>query len=685
MDHTVGTSHNSDTRAARKARARVAVERTVRAAPAGMRSAADGFDHGVAPKVVKAMRALSTAERGVLERIARGDVPVHEAIASLVQLVHAGKMSREDAILRVDADSLMRVHRPQFATEPTEPPLTQGLGVSNGCASGTAVFDAVRAAELASQGAHVVLLVDEIAPNEVDSMAKVQGVICTRGTYSSHTSVLARDYGIPAVNDDQVIIDRATRTATIGDVVIHEGDAISVRVDGRESAEIFRGAPSIVTRANDPAFRELLAWCVAKQGIGVKANADLPGAVARAIEFGASGVGLVRTEHMFFGDRRKTLQSAILALNESEQRSKLEQLAAFQVSDFEKIFENARGAAVQVRLMDPPLDEFLPRDDAEQTRLDVNTLADRLGMDVAAVKSKLLENPLFERYTKLDFERLFLVARQEPAEMVALAKEMDLAPEFVRQLAQSLHETNPMMGMRGVRLSVAKPQIYEMQVRAMLEAAGRLVAQGKPVDLRIIVPMVIGPEEIVHVRHIIDRVGSAVEARSGVKVPHKVIAMIETPAAALRAHEIADVTDGFCFGTNDLTQFTLALSRGDAGSVLDAYRKDGLLAEDPFQKIDPKTVGKLISVAIYYARHCATEEKPTFPAGICGEQGAEPSTIALARNWGVDYVSVSPHRVATAILASAQENIGRAAPKTPALSALDVRMQQALLAQEANH
>lgn len=683
MPGGVHQSHGRGTLAAKGARARTTLYKSSRTDPAVRRHAVDRFEADGVKRQPVARSALSVAEREILERIARGGVLVHEAIASLVQLVHAGKISREDAILRIDTDSIMRVHRPQFATEPTQAPVARGLGVSNGCASGIAVFDAVRAAELAAQGERVVLFVDEIAPNEVDSMAKVQGIICTRGDYSSHTSVLARDYGIPAVNDDNVLIDHSTRTATVGDVVVREGDAISLRVDGRNSADVFLGDTAIVTRANDPAFRELLAWCVAKQGIGVKANADLPGAVARAIDFGASGVGLVRTEHMFFGERRKTLQSAILALNEDEQRSKLAELAAFQVSDFEKILENARGAAVQVRLMDPPLHEFLPQDDHEQTRLDVNTLADRLGLDVETVKSKLAENPLFDRWTKLDFERLFLVAQQEPAEMVALAKEMKLAPELVRQIAQPLRETNPMMGMRGVRLSVAKPHIVQMQVRALLEAASHLLAEGKPVDVRIIVPMVIGPEEIVHVRHIIDGVASELAARTRMKVPHQVYAMIETPAAALRAHEIADVTDGFCFGTNDLTQFTFALSRGDAGPVLDAYRKQGLLDEDPFHKIDPKTVGKLIAVAIYYARHCATEEKPSFPAGICGEQGAEPSTISLARSWGVDYVSVSPHRVATAIVASAQENIRRLTSKPAARSSLDLRLQQALLAQEA--
>ena len=611
----------------------------------------------LAKKHEKRPVSLTGKDRAALKKIEEGVTPIHEAITELVSLVKARKLSPEDAILRVDARAVSRMHLPQFAEEPKDGPIGTGIGVSNGCASGIAVFDAKRAAELAAKGESVILIVDEILPDEVDEMSKVAGVICTMGDYGSHTSVLARDYGIAAVNGDTFDVDKGAKTVDIDGETIKEGDEISLRVDGLETGQVFKGKQEIVTHSEQESFGELMSWCAAYKGIDVKANADLPGAVARAFGFGASGVGLVRTEHMFFGDRRKTLQAAILALGDEEYRQKLGELSAFQKTDFRGIFEAAGGAPVSIRLMDPPLHELLPRPDPEKTRLTVDTIAVRLGMEPAEVEKKFRENPLFDRWVTVDFDRLFMTAEQESAEMMALSEEMDLPAEMIHSFMAELVEANPMMGLRGVRLSVAKPEIYEMQVRAMFEAAAEQVKDGKPVDLKIIVPLVNKPEEVEWVKGIVDRVKSEVEKKSKQKLDHDLVVMVETPAAALRAHELADACDGFSFGTNDLTQFTLALSRGDAAPVLEAYRENGLGDSDPFHTIDPKSVGKLIQVAVFFARHCGGAERPDFPAGICGEQGAEPSTIENARAWGIDYVSVSPYRVATALVASAQENI----------------------------
>ncbi len=600
---------------------------------------------------------LSAADRARLAKIESGATPTYEALTELVSLVNAKKLSPEEAILRVDAKSMAKLQLPQFATEPTDPPAASGLGVSNGCASGIAVFDAKRAAELVAQGESVILVVREITPDEVAEMAKVQGVICTMGDYSSHTSVLARDYGIPALNGNHFDVDGGARSADLGGVRINEGDRISIRVEGADKAEVFDKEQKIVTHADQASFKTLLSWCQAFKGIDVRANADLPGAVTRAIETGASGVGLVRTEHMFFGDRRKTLQAAILTQMPEELDARLKELEQFQTEDFIGIFENAQGKSVSIRLMDPPLHEFLPARSEARARLNVETLAHRLNLDPKEVEAKLRENPIFDRWVKVDFDRLFFTAEQESDEMMALAEAMDFPPELIHDLAKPLHEVNPMMGLRGVRLSVAKPEIYEMQVRAMFEAAAKVTAEGTPVDLKIMIPLVNTPEEVDHVRGIIERAKKQVSDRVGRDLDYHLLVMVETPAAALRAHELADRCDGFSFGTNDLTQFTLAMSRGDAAPVLDAYKGAGISTVDPFQKIDPESVGKLISVAIGFARHSGTTERPDFPAGICGEQGADPATIAAAREWGVDYVSVSPYRVATALVASAQQNI----------------------------
>ena len=512
-------------------------------------------------------------------------------------------LTREEAILRVTGDHLEGVLHPQFA-KTNAPVIARGLAASPGAAVGRAYFTADDAAAAAERGEHVVLVRTETSPEDVHGMIVAEGILTSRGGLVSHAAVVARGWGKPAVVGAESI-QISGRSFTAGGVTVNEGDSISV--DGTSGTVRLGEVP--VTLAEPPAeFKTLLTWAdeIRAGKMAVRANADTGPDAANARQFGAEGIGLCRTEHMFLGDRLPVVRAMIMAETPEEEESALEQLRLAQKSDFLEVLEAMDGLPVTVRLLDPPLHEFLPR--AE------DLLVKQAG-----------GTPLSD---------------QEQRELKA---------------AQYWHEFNPMLGTRGVRLGVVKPGLYAMQVRALMEAAAeRVTAGGTPV-VEIMIPLTVSREELGLARGWVE--SAVAEATIGIERPVEVTigTMIETPRAAIRADEIAEEADFFSFGTNDLTQMTFGFSRDDIeGRIMSLYLEEGLLKRNPFETIDPGGVGELVKMGA--ARGRAT--KPGLKLGVCGEHGGDPESIALFWAAGLDYVSCSPFRVPIARLAAAQAILG---------------------------
>ncbi|HEX3424874.1 MAG TPA: pyruvate, phosphate dikinase [Acidimicrobiales bacterium] len=514
------------------------------------------------------------------------------------------KITREEAITRVTADHLDQVLHPQFATDDVTV-IAKGLAASPGAAVGKVYFTADEAAEAAERGEKVILCRSETSPEDVHGMIISQGVLTSRGGLVSHAAVVARGWGKPAVvGADKVRINGPSFTA--GDVTVHQGDVISI--DGTTGRVVVGEVP--LSNASPPEeFSTILKWAdaVRKGKLAVRANADNGPDAANARQFGAEGIGLCRTEHMFLGDDRLPIvRRMILADTPDEEASALEELRVAQKADFVEILEAMDGLPVTVRLLDPPLHEFLPK-----------------------------------------------------TEELALKKATDgLTPEEEKlyRAAEQWHEFNQMLGIRGVRLGVVKPGLYAMQVRALMEAAAeRIAAKGKP-RIEVMIPLTVSREEMVVARGWAEE-AIAAATRGLRKKPEVIIGtMIETPRAALVAGDIAEAADFFSFGTNDLTQMTFGFSRDDVeGRMMAAYLEQGLLKRNPFETIDKAGVGELVRIAVQRGR--AT--RPDLHLGVCGEHGGDPESIDLFYEAGLDYVSCSPFRVPIARLAAAQAVIAR--------------------------
>ncbi len=464
-------------------------------------------------------------------------------------------------------------------------PAGRGLNASPGAASGAVVFDSDRAVERA-KSEPVLLVRNETTPDDIHGMIAAQGILTVHGGMTSHAAVVARGMGKPCVAGcADLHLDEAARTATIGSQPLREGDVLTI--DGG-TGSVFVGAVPLVPPQPGEDFETVLAWADECRRLRVRANADTPADAARARAFGAEGIGLCRTEHMFFGDERlPVVQEMILADGEADRRAALDRLLPFQQSDFEGIFEAMAGLPVTIRLLDPPLHEFLPAEE-------------------------------------------------------------QAADERMRARIRALHEQNPMLGTRGCRLGLMYPEIYEMQVRAIARAASAVRARtGTPPLVEVMHPLVGFREELARLR----RLTEAVWAEEAPGLEHLVGTMIEVPRAALRADEIAEVADFFSFGTNDLTQTTLAFSRDDAeGNFLTRYLEDGVLPANPFETIDAGGVGDLMRIAV----ERGTAVSPGLKLGICGEHGGDPRSVAFCHSLGLDYVSCSPFRVPLARLAAAQ-------------------------------
>jgi pyruvate,orthophosphate dikinase len=529
------------------------------------------------------------------------------AVRVAVAMHKEGHIRREEAVLRVEPGSLDQLLHPTLDPKAPRKLLARGLAASPGAAQGHIVFTADEAEKKGSQGVPVILVRTETSPEDIHGMKAARGILTARGGMTSHAAVVARGMGKPCVAGTSAIaIHYAEERMTIttyddqggptGTVSLRKGDVITL--DGG-SGQVFEGAVPTVAAALSGEFGELMAWADEARTMKVRANADTPLDARTARSFGAEGIGLCRTEHMFFEEERiLAMREMILADDLPTRRRALSKLLPVQREDFLGIFREMDGLPVTIRLLDPPLHEFLPTD-------------------------------------KKQFD--------------TLARTMGVAAERLAQKAQELHEFNPMLGHRGCRLAITYPEIYEMQVQAILEAASQLSKEGIRVLPEIMIPLIMTKEELVRMKALVDRVAKDVFSTLP-EVPFLFGTMIELPRAALLADRIAEGADFFSFGTNDLTQATLGLSRDDAGKFLPAYLDTGVLAKDPFVSIDQEGVGALVKGA--YERGRAT--KPALKVGVCGEHGGDPASIAFFQTVGLDYVSCSPFRVPIARLAASQ-------------------------------
>ena len=523
------------------------------------------------------------------------------ALQIAVDMVGEGLIDEAEAIRRIDANQLDKLLHPMPDPDADKDILAKGLPASPGAASGRVVFSAEDAQAWSGRGEKVVLVRTETSPEDIAGMHVSQGILTAMGGMTSHAAVVARGMGIPCVSGAGTIrIDYATRTASALGRVIAEGDVITI--DG-STGEVMMGEVPTIEPELSGAFETLMGWADKLRRLKVRANADTPADAEAAIRFGAQGIGLCRTEHMFFdAERIIHVREMIIADTEDSRRQALAKLLPYQRQDFAGLFSIMDGLPVTIRLLDPPLHEFLPSTDA----------------DIAQV-----------------------------------AAAMGVAPDVVRARAAELHEVNPMLGHRGCRLGITYPEIYEMQARAIFEAAAEVLSQGKKVDPEVMIPLIVTLEEFSRLRAVIDAVAGEVEAEKGVRLKYLVGTMIELPRAALRAGEIAAEAEFFSFGTNDLTQTAYGLSRDDAGRFIAIYRDKGVFPDDPFQTLDREGVGELLSIAIERGRAA----RPGIKLGICGEHGGDPASVEFCHQIGLDYVSCSPYRLPVARLAAAQAAI----------------------------
>ncbi len=522
------------------------------------------------------------------------------AVRMAVEMVEEGLLNKEEAIMRVGADQLDQLLHPMLDPKAPKNVIATGLPASPGAAVGRAVFSAEDAEAWAAKGEKVILIRNETSPEDIGGMHASQGVITARGGMTSHAAVVARGMGTPCVSGSHEIhIDYAKKTMTTDKgVVVKEGDWVSL--DGAKGQIIEGKVPTVEADTNSGNFGKLMSWVDEIRSMEVRANAETPKDAKQARDFGAQGIGLARTEHMFFdAERIPDMRAMILADNEEGRRAALARLLPYQKQDFKDLFKIMDGLPVNVRLLDPPLHEFLPHTDAE---------------------------------------------------MQELANKMGMTLEKVKQRANALHEANPMLGHRGCRLPITYPEICEMQTRAILEAALECEAEGIKVMPEIEVPLTGSKKELDIVKNIIDTTAEKVFAEKGRKIKYEVGSMIELPRAALLADELAKSAEFFGFGTNDLTQTTLGMSRDDTGAILDEYRARGVYVADPFASIDVAGVGMLVKMACEKAR----SSNPSITLGVCGEHGGDPASIDFFQTCDMNYVSCSPFRVPVARLAAAQ-------------------------------
>ncbi len=568
-----------------------------------------------------------TVERGTLWMLQtrNGKRTAQAAVRIAADMAEEGLITREEAVMRVTPEQVDFFLHPQFNTSSKRAAkgegrlLAGGLNVSPGAAVGMVAFKADLAESWAKkEGKKVIMVRPETKPDDVHGMLAAEGILTSSGGRTSHAALVARQFGKPAVVGVKALqIDLGRHLMTVGDHVINEGEWISV--DG-STGEVFLGqVETMVPDISDPWLMKLLRWADGFRRLGVWANADYPHDAKRAREYGASGIGLCRTEHMFFqAERLPLVQKLIVTKEPSERREALDALLPFQREDFVGLFEAMDGLPVIIRLIDPPLHEFLP--------------------SFEQLMKELMDSKIRVR----DARNL-----QEMDELLHKIEE----DERVLRRVETLREANPMLGLRGVRLGIIMPELTQMQVRAIFEAACHCARQGVDVHPEIMIPLTAHVNELITQRKALETVAKEVMEEQGITIDYKFGTMIEVPRAALTADEIAEHAEFFSFGTNDLTQTTYGISRDDAekGFLID-YIERGILPENPFESIDEKGVGKLMQTAVALGR----KTRPDLEVGICGEHGGDPKSIAVCHNLGLNYVSCSPFRVPVARLAAAQ-------------------------------
>ena len=548
----------------------------------------------------------------------------YAAVVIATDLVAEGLVTSKDALLMVEPESLSQLLSPIFDPKEwkTLATATKGLPASPGAASGQVVFSADHAVEWTRQGKAVMLVRKETVPDDIHGMFVAQGILTATGGMTSHAAVVGRQMGKPSVVGAGALeVDERSKTVKVGDATLQEGDWLSfdglsgeVKIGqvATKPSEILQVINGEMTPAESDIYRrfhQLLAWADEHRRLAVRANADQPDQAQIAYNFGARGIGLCRTEHMFFGEGRiPIVQKMILADNEQDRRAALDELLPLQRADFYGVFKEMHGSPVTIRTIDPPLHEFLPK-------------REDLMVEIARME--------VQGYTE--------------------SAEYAKASRLLHRVEQ-LHEFNPMLGHRGVRLGISYPEITEMQARAIMEAACQLAAEGGAVVPEIMIPLVGDVRELRDQKAIVVRIAESVMKERGVTVPYLVGTMIEVPRGAITADQIATEADFFSFGTNDLTQLTYGFSRDDIGKFLGAYQDRRILDKDPFASLDATGVGQLVAMGTTRGR--AT--KPTLKVGVCGEHGGDPSSIFFFDQAGLDYVSCSPYRVPVARLAAAQ-------------------------------
>jgi pyruvate,orthophosphate dikinase len=568
--------------------------------------------HGVLEKHYRDMQDLEfTVEQGKLWMLQtrNGKRTAKAALRIAVELAQEKLISKDEAVTRIDPASLDQLLHPTIDPDAERKIIATGLPASPGAACGEIVFSSEDAELLKSQGHKVVLVRVETSPEDIHGMHAAEGILTTRGGMTSHAAVVARGMGKPCVAGAGALrVDYRAQTMTAGGVTMKKGDILTI--DG-STGQVLAGRVAMREPELAGEFGTLMKWADGARKLNVRANADTPADARAAMKFGAEGIGLCRTEHMFFEeDRIRAVREMILAEDEKARRAALAKLLPMQRADFVELFAIMDGLPVTIRLLDPPLHEFLPH-----TEREIAEVAQAMGADARKLADR----------------------------------------------ARELHEFNPMLGFRGCRLAIAYPEIAEMQARAIFEAAVEVTrTSGKPVAPEIMVPLIAGKAELDLVKERIDAMAETVAAETKSQVKYQVGTMIELPRAALMAGEIAQTAEFFSFGTNDLTQTTFGISRDDAASFLGIYTSKGILAGDPFVSIDREGVGELVRIATERGRKVRKDIK----LGICGEHGGDPASVAFCNEIGLDYVSCSPFRVPIARLAAAQAALGKGGSST---------------------
>ena len=524
------------------------------------------------------------------------------SIKIAIDLHNEGITTKEESLIMVDANNITNVLHPQFVQSQEKTLFTKALNASPGAAVGEIVFDADKAEKEANRGRDVILVRDETSPEDIHGMHSSVGILTTKGGMTSHAAVVARGMGKPCVvGAEGLTIDVENKTIGNGERVLTEGDIISI--DG-SLGEVYIGELETEPPRPSDEFNTLMDWCSEYKRLAVRANAETVLDTEKSLEFGAEGIGLCRTEHMFFeGERIIPMREMIMSESQQGRKRALKKLIDFQIADFESLFLLLKEKPITVRLLDPPMHEFLPKSDIEMTEL---------------------------------------------------GNAIGVSPSYIREMLVKLSESNPMLGHRGVRLGLSYPEIYEMQVEAILRAAYNIQKKdGVLVTPEIMIPLVMNAKELHQMKNLLIKKISKVQKKLDYKFEYTIGTMIELPSAALNSGSIAEHADFFSFGTNDLTQTTLGLSRDDASKFLTKYVENDIFSQDPFVSIDKKTVGKAVEISVNEGR----QSNKNLKIGVCGEHAGEAESIHFFNTLAIDYISCSPYRIPTAKLAAAQAEI----------------------------